>query len=588
MIRFLIALIFSTVGLLGQTCIGNNAVDWTGLLVYWKMDEGTGQFLRNYVHPTDSHANEIAMPEQNFNRAQFFSKSGLTATDRIAVGPNGFTNATQITATSGSKYLQQTSHSFVSGSYTMSIWAKSATGGNQFFRFASDDGALHYSPDQTVTTSWQRFTWTWVATAGTGKNVYIISDVAGDNFDIYIFGWQLEQAASASTYESPNFHGMLGTRVISDPQDVAWSGQFLDCTGSKYISCLSGTPYSVTNWTIYALSKWTASPVLSAYGPFVCDQDFNRKMVLGCSTTAIRSPIQSYANGVMCNAQGTGGGSAISFAESTKNDWHVVVGTYDGANAKVYLDGQFECIAAVSPYAFELNTLFIGNMNFAAYWAGSLAECLVYTNAHTQAQIIRNSEAMRHRLIAKAGTQTKVTKFVAFEGDSITVMDADKYPYYCCTNLPVISGRQFAVSGSTIADMVSRESVVTSYLYQNGCKHVLSILIGANDLLGLGAATWTANLKSYCLTMRASGWKIVLCTVLPTTAVGFNTERATANSNIHADPSFYDALADLAADPTIGCDACAADLTYYSDGTHPTAAGQAIIGPIVRAAIDSL
>ena len=52
--------------------------------------------------------------------------------------------------------------------------------------------------------------------------------------------------------------------------------------------------------------------------------------------------------------------------------------------------------------------------------------------------------------------------------------------------------------------------------------------------------------------------------------------------------SYYDALADFAANATMGCDSCAASSTYFSDGEHPTAAGHAILGPIARAAIQSV
>jgi lysophospholipase L1-like esterase len=84
------------------------------------------------------------------------------------------------------------------------------------------------------------------------------------------------------------------------------------------------------------------------------------------------------------------------------------------------------------------------------------------------------------------------------------------------------------------------------------------------------------------------GLKIVLATVLPQTTSGFNTFRDTVNASIHADNSYYDALADFAANATMGCDSCAASSTYFSDGEHPTAAGHAILGPIARAAIQSV
>ena len=80
----------------------------------------------------------------------------------------------------------------------------------------------------------------------------------------------------------------------------------------------------------------------------------------------------------------------------------------------------------------------------------------------------------------------------------------------------------------------------------------------------------------------------MLATLLPQTTTGFNTFRDAVNTAIHADNSYYDALADFAANSTMGCDACAASTTYFPDGEHPSAAGHAILGPIARAAIQSV
>jgi lysophospholipase L1-like esterase len=94
-----------------------------------------------------------------------------------------------------------------------------------------------------------------------------------------------------------------------------------------------------------------------------------------------------------------------------------------------------------------------------------------------------------------------------------------------------------------------------------------------------GASAFVANVKSYCLAMRAAGWsKIVVLTVLPRTFSGFNDWRNSVNALIVADSSFYDALVRLDLDPVIGCDACAANTTYYNaDGLHPNTTGENVI-----------
>jgi lysophospholipase L1-like esterase len=67
-------------------------------------------------------------------------------------------------------------------------------------------------------------------------------------------------------------------------------------------------------------------------------------------------------------------------------------------------------------------------------------------------------------------------------------------------------------------------------------------------------------------------------TVLPRTYTAFNAWRNEVNSLIVADTSFYDAIVRLDLDPVIGCDACAANTTYYNaDGLHPNTAGENVI-----------
>lgn len=145
--------------------------------------------------------------------------------------------------------------------------------------------------------------------------------------------------------------------------------------------------------------------------------------------------------------------------------------------------------------------------------------------------------------------------------------------------------RNFATSGAGIATLSGRAATVDAAYSAGRVSNVLFVLIGANNLASGDPAAFVASLKTYCQARQAVGWKVVLATVLPQTISGFNTNRNTANALIVADPTFYDGLARFDLDATMGCDACASNLTYYSDGKHPTAAGQALLALIANAAI---
>jgi lysophospholipase L1-like esterase len=189
-----------------------------------------------------------------------------------------------------------------------------------------------------------------------------------------------------------------------------------------------------------------------------------------------------------------------------------------------------------------------------------------------------------------------LANYLVFEGDSITdptqgVLAASKYYWVAQSAIaPFVQGANFAVSGSGIANMNTRAPMVDSFFKTPHSVNVEFILIGANDAQDAGAAQFVANLKAYCLARKAAtpGLKIVVATLLPQVTAGFNAVRDAANALIKADPSFWDAIADFAADPTMGCDSCAANTTYFIDGEHPTPTGHAVLGPIARAAILSV
>lgn len=117
------------------------------------------------------------------------------------------------------------------------------------------------------------------------------------------------------------------------------------------------------------------------------------------------------------------------------------------------------------------------------------------------------------------------------------------------------------------------------------------MLLGANDLTNesLNVATWLSDFAAYCDARRAAGWKVVAATILPSTNASVTAKRGTVNTALRSWVGVHaDAIADFAADATMGPDAAASDTTYYADGVHPTAAGHALLEPIMTAAINGL
>jgi hypothetical protein len=132
----------------------------------------------------------------------------------------------------------------------------------------------------------------------------------------------------------------------------------------------------------------------------------------------------------------------------------------------------------------------------------------------------------------------------------------------------------YAVSGSTTAMMTARASTGVDTLIRDG-KNILVVWAGVNDNQGDTAQSVYDRLKDYCLARRAAGWnKIILCTEIDSNKPNWTAKYPQINALIAADHSFVDGVIDLGAAPELQNNA---DLTYFADGTHLTASGNAIV-----------
>lgn len=196
----------------------------------------------------------------------------------------------------------------------------------------------------------------------------------------------------------------------------------------------------------------------------------------------------------------------------------------------------------------------------------------------------------------------------AAEGDSITAGNHDTvgaYPgvfntNYTKTNFKLLANR--AVGSSTVAIMAARAPALDSLLPKGKrpSRYVLSILIGVNDwYLGQTTAQHLIDLAAYIDARRAAGWDyIVLCTHTPDTIDGngqtgtygpFDTWRTTVESTYATwVGGRVDRICDFHGDATMGPNAAASNTALYSDGVHPTNAGQANLEAIMRPVLTSL
>jgi hypothetical protein len=129
------------------------------------------------------------------NQLSQWSKSGtITITENNAISPDGTNNANrvQFTANSNLLFLSGTG---LSGSNTLTVYAKAKNGVSAKFRFFAN-GATLFSSDQTATGEWQRFTFTYTYSALTAG---LAGPTTGAD-DVLFYGFQHEIGSYATSY----------------------------------------------------------------------------------------------------------------------------------------------------------------------------------------------------------------------------------------------------------------------------------------------------------------------------------------------------------------------------------------------------
>jgi lysophospholipase L1-like esterase len=203
-------------------------------------------------------------------------------------------------------------------------------------------------------------------------------------------------------------------------------------------------------------------------------------------------------------------------------------------------------------------------------------------------------------VVAKFNTE-KATKAklvnLVFDGDSLTWGHSSKggqtYPRQTAEGI-YATVYNFGVSGQGSSAMLADAVTQVDAVYEAGKQNFVLAMIGTNDILTGGAPSTTYNnIKAYHDGRRAAGFKTLAFTITPRTGgtddAGHNTRRLAVNDLIRANwTTFADALVDVASDPIVGNLANTTNTTYFSDQTHFTNAGYAIIAKLARAELRKL
>ena len=170
-------------------------------------------------------------------------------------------------------------------------------------------------------------------------------------------------------------------------------------------------------------------------------------------------------------------------------------------------------------------------------------------------------------------------KRMYFEGDSISYNFAQYLSRTVTTSLisskGIVSTFDYAVSGSTIADLTTRFATWGGSIKGGDIIH---LWVGTNDiwLSSHSAATTYSDLCVYAQLIRNKGAKIVMSTMVAReTDATKETTRLAYNALIRGGTGFvFDAIADVGSDVVFDTSADTADTTYYvADRIHPNTVG---------------
>lgn len=532
----------------------------------------------NRATTTAVSLNLLQAPQRLFSNVQFYNKSGVTVVDDAEAAPSGYTEASTLSGT-GNWFIGVISLiNMPAGTYTVVAEVMRNAGSDQQFCFTADSTSTRSSV-KTATDTWIRHTYTFTKGAIFNPNQILLCSIDGSTAaDLIISSFELFAGSDDAGTQSAAGHMILG-RHSGDTAPSYASGVVDFSTGGF------GLVQFVDN---IASNTITVSALI-------------QKTATGSGYQSLLSKVQSYlhfsAVTDIGNAPYFGLGLAaadqVGLWDLQDNGWHLITLQGNATESSLWIDDVKLFVgAAITTRTFRDFWVAITNdISLNSGW--ELAAMALWDRVLSLTEIQNVLSLSAAELAEYGGAVTPVNRILLAEGDSIT--EYPGFPSYAhrygANAITPTFGSVRAISGSAITDLETRAASVDAVLpgYVTGRKFILSVMIGRNDLLSLGTSTYLTNLASYCDDRRAAGWTVVVCTILPSTESGFNTARNTVNTTLRTWVGTHcDALVDFDTDPTIGADEAAEDTDYYSDGTHPTAAGQVLLEVVYRAVLNTI
>ena len=170
--------------------------------------------------------------------------TSLVTTSNSATGPDGLTSANTITLSANGRVQILT---LTSGTtYTISVWLRTDTGTKSIqIGDINQTGGL---TTVTVTTTWQRFSFTFTKTNTAGYlGIYQVGAGLSTSGTLYAYGWQFEAGSFATSY-IPNGSAVAGATRAADVASVSTQAfPYSGTEGTIVVAANAIAPSSIAN-----------------------------------------------------------------------------------------------------------------------------------------------------------------------------------------------------------------------------------------------------------------------------------------------------------------------------------------------------
>lgn len=569
--------------------------------------------IKNLAAAGQTDPNISLAPRRQFANGVYYGHFSTTVADSAVAAPDGSVQASTVVASSGTTWglvlnVVAYGNLIVAGqTYTAAITVKDLSGGvSPNFRFGDFNSSIG---SFAASSSYQRFTQTFVAPASPNIAFYMPAAVQGANFavvDFEIFPGSADlNPAPLSAKPRRVANGDMGLhRDFAVP--VSGGALLPGTCGLLQVPAVQ----TVGPYTLVAVAQRTGSGNFAVWQAVLSKISSYLDFTVGYTNSGA---VGTNLNNNLLDRVPAWGGTNSPFLAPQQNASDNIFGCgagpfviafrYDGARSNIFVNGIKLFDNAVS----------VASATWIDAWISSLTAGVSFYSAYSYREIdywsraLSDAEVNTACLSVASRTSIPATNLCIFQGTSLmaglSAAAGGGFAYIALPNLTTkMFSANFGVASSGLGGLIAEAPTINALLTTNSGfaglgKKILCMDGLTNDLNDKtygSVATLLANFQSYLLTMKAAGWKTVVSTVLSRGQAGvpasFDADRATFNSAIKTwGTTYIDAIADFASDAAMGPNGAWSNTTYFAaDNVHWTDAGHAKMEPYTSAAINLL